>query len=90
MDGSRLENDRVGAAAVWWREAGGEPPWIGPSTGRSSTITPPQATGPDGVPLSPLAGGLEGSPPLLNDGSIGETAAGTPFLCLWCDNAPWR
>ena len=25
-DGSRLEDGRVGAAAVWWREAGKEPP----------------------------------------------------------------
>ena len=33
-DGSRLEDGRVGAAAVWWREEGVEPPWIGPNSGR--------------------------------------------------------
>ena len=36
-DGSRLEDRRVGAAAVWWREEGLEPPWKGPSTGRRYT-----------------------------------------------------
>ena len=36
-DGSRLEDGRVGAVVVWWREAGREPPRIGPNTGRRYT-----------------------------------------------------
>ena len=36
-DGSRLENGKVGAAAVWWAAERVEPPRIGPVTGRTYT-----------------------------------------------------
>lgn len=36
-NGSRLEDGRVGAATVWWREEEEDPPWIGRSTGRKYT-----------------------------------------------------
>ena len=34
---SSLEDRRVGAAAVWWREGGVESPWVRPNTGRRYT-----------------------------------------------------
>ena len=36
-DGSRLEDRRMGAAAIWWQEGGVEPPLVGPNTGRRYT-----------------------------------------------------
>ena len=39
IDGPRLEDGAVGAAAVWWEEEGRPPPWVGPVTGRTYTTS---------------------------------------------------